>query len=134
MCSNPQFKFFGRNELDLSLIDLAGTTPGHIEPQRFSFLFGQIIQAVQKTLDELGALLKRQRQGLFFDGRGVHGLNLTLASAGSNSPDSSNRAPNALAQRWAAQRFVRCNRCCAEPFHQYVHSSCASGTRFSSSR
>lgn len=32
VCSNPQFKFFGRNELDLFLIDLAGTTLGHIEP------------------------------------------------------------------------------------------------------
>lgn len=32
VCSNPQFKLFGRNELDLFLIDLAGTTLGHIEP------------------------------------------------------------------------------------------------------
>lgn len=96
MCSNPQFKLFRRNELDLSLIDLAGTTLGHIEPQRFRFLFGQVIQAVQKTLDELGTLLKPQRQGLFFDGSGVHSLSLSPASVGSNFSESSNRAPNAL--------------------------------------
>ena len=84
-CLNPPFKLFRGNKLNSPLVDLTGTTFGRIEPQRFGFLLGQVLQAVQKAFDEFGALLEGQRQGLFFDGCGVHGLSLPLTFFGSNS-------------------------------------------------
>jgi hypothetical protein len=45
-CLNPPFKLFGSNELNPSIINIAGTAFGSVEPQGFCFLLRQVLQAV----------------------------------------------------------------------------------------
>lgn len=73
---NPSFQLVRGCELHRALICFARPTFCSIRPKRLRLLLGQRVQALQKALNELAALVYRKRQGHFFDGVDVHGLDL----------------------------------------------------------
>jgi hypothetical protein len=50
LCFSPACKLIWCDQLNLALVNLPGTTFGHVEPKRLGFPLGPVIQAFEKTM------------------------------------------------------------------------------------